>query len=266
MYKHILSVSHDVEVNLSNGATTKTGYTRVYNSLFTSGLVAKMGATRFTTLLALTSFVDEEGKCNPTQIQLADAIGVHKNTVNKYIQELVEFTIGGKPLVTRTKENKGRGQITSFYTIHPLSPLAEVKEDPEATLVKAVEPKRIYVIKNANDAIAYFQQVYREVYGVNYSVGSFARDGKMLKDKVLTPYPNHAEEIIDYVVRNYDKLYKRPEYPRPTIGMFSWIASKAFEQIDAKQKQEEVFEKSAELEAQAEMDLARKIALLGGEV
>ncbi|PDY93266.1 hypothetical protein CON09_08555 [Bacillus anthracis] len=292
MTDSLFSVSHDQELNLGNGKTINNVYVRVYTSLFTSGLVARMGSNRFTTLMALASYMDAQGECYPTQIQLADAIGVHKNTVNKYINELLDFTIDDKPLVTRTKINRGQGKISSYYKIHPLSQLAKFSGTIEEVNTKTTDslitkgsdeliPTNCDVIKvtnnnqlinntdvlevtNSSNAIKYFQQVYRETYDVNYTVSNYGREGKIIKDKVLTPYPEIAKEIIRLAVTKYDELFKNARYPRPSVAMFSWAVNQIIPMIEEEQQAIEVAEQSNELEDEAEKRMLERMNKLGG--
>lgn len=289
MENNLFSVSHNKEIDLGNGETKTNVYVRVYTSLFTSGLVAKMGSNRFTTLMALASYMDAQGECYPTQIQLADAIGVHKNTVNKYINELLDFEIDGKPLVTRKKVNRGQGKISSYYKIHPLSQLAKfggtvnpLKEDSLITdgkdstnhnrmgcnnnhsnnnhLINNTEATKV---TNSKNAIEYFQQVYREVYNVNYTVSNYGREGKIMKDKVVAAYPELAKEIIEVAVRKYDEMFKNARYPRPSIAMFGWAVNQIIPVIEEERKLTEVAEQSGTLEDEAEAKLLAKLNKLG---
>lgn len=292
MTDSLFSVSHDQELSLGNGETTKNVYVRVYTSLFASGLVAKMGSNRFTTLMALASYMDAQGECYPTQIQLADAIGVHKNTVNKYINELLDFRIDGKPLVTRTKVNRGQGKISSYYKIHPLSQLAKFggditpvntktsdslitkgSDEPITTncdVIKVTNNNQlinntdVLEVTNSNNAIKYFQQVYRETYNVNYTVSNYGREGKIIKDKVLTPYPEIAKEIIRLAITKYDELFKNARYPRPSVAMFSWAVNQIIPLIEEEQKAIEVAEQSSTLEDEAEQRMLERMNKLGG--
>lgn len=292
MTDSLFSVSHDQELSLGNGETTKNVYVRVYTSLFASGLVAKMGSNRFTTLMALASYMDAQGECYPTQIQLADAIGVHKNTVNKYINELLDFQIDGKPLVTRTKVNRGQGRISSYYKIHPLSQLAKFSGDitpvntqlsdslvtkgsdsPVTTncdVIKVTNNNHlinntdVLEVTNSSNAIKYFQQVYREKYSVNYTVSNYGREGKIMKDKVLTPYPDMAKEIIDIAIRLYDDLFKNARYPRPSIAMFSWAVNQIVPIVEEERKASELHAQSGTLEDDAEQRMLEKMNKLGG--
>jgi hypothetical protein len=286
MENNLFSVSHNKEINLANGQTLDNVYVRVYTSLFTSGLVAKMGSNRFTTLMALASYMDAEGECYPTQIQLADAIGVHKNTVNKYINELLDFRIDGKPLVTRTKVNRGQGKISSYYKIHPLSQLAKfsgtiepVNHKNKGSLITNGSdesiPTNCDVIKgtnnnqynnntvdtvtNSKNAIEYFQKIYREVYNVNYTVSNYGREGSLMKKKVIEPYPELAKEIIEIAVRKYDEMFKNARYPRPSIAMFGWAVNQIIPVIEEERKLTEVAEQSGNLEDEAEAKMLAKL-------
>jgi predicted transcriptional regulator len=283
---NLFSVSHNKEINLGNGETVSNVYVRVYTSMFTSGLVAKMGSNRFTTLMALASYMDEQGECYPTQLQLAEAIGVHKNTINKYINELLEFEIDGKPVVTRKKVNRGQGNISSYYKIHPLSQLAKFNGTIEPVNHK-VEDKVVtsgsdstnhnqlghnnnhsnnnqynnttVEVTNSNQAIKYFQQVYREVYNVNYTVSNYGREGSLMKKKVIEPYPEMAKEIIELAVKKYDELFKNARYPRPSVAMFSWAVNQIIPLIEEERKLTEVAEQSGNLEDEAEAKLLAKL-------
>jgi Helix-turn-helix domain len=294
---NILTVSHNKEINLSDGEITNNTYVRVYSSIFTSGLVAKMGSNRFTTLMALASYMDAQGECYPTQMQLADAIGVHKNTINKYVNELLEFEIDGKPLVTRTKVNRGQGKISSYYKIHPLSQLAKFEGNIEnvnhklsdkpvtdgsdklitngsdesittnCDVIRSTNNNQLIIkdtVTNSKNAIEYFQKLYREVYNVNYTVSNYGREGSIMKKKVIEPYPDLAKEIIEIAVRKYDEMFKNPKFPRPSIAMFSWAVNQIIAVLEEERKLSEVTANSANLEDEAEAAMLAKLAKLGG--
>ncbi|MGF9741565.1 helix-turn-helix domain-containing protein [Priestia megaterium] len=245
-----------------------------------------MGTNSFTMLMALASFMDEKGECYPTQAQLAERVGVHVNSANKYINELLEVQVDGKPLVTRKKLNKGQGKIFSYYKIHPLSQLAKFngeieplethKEDhknsdslitsKDTTVCDEIRSNNNHLnnIKlNSKTAIQYFQQIYKEVYGNEYVVGNYGRDGKLMKDKVITPYPELANRIIEVAVREYDSKWKNAKFPRPTISMFSWVVNSVVEILDSEIKLTEVAAQSSDLEEQAELEMLAKLNKLG---
>lgn len=305
----MLAVSHEVDVDITSGTTTEQVYVRVYNSIFTSGIVSAIGTSGLTTLIALASFMDENGECYPTQQQIADRIGCHKNTANKYVNDLLSVRIDGKPLVTRTKVNKGKGLIYSYYKIHPLSQLSKFNgkiehvkiTDPndletESTITDPCDNKvtdgcdtlitngcdeiritnnnnQVNNIKdskessekpfNSRDAIALFLETYREVYHTNYVIPNYAMAAKILKDKVVTPYPDMAREIIELGVREYDQRFRNKKFPRPTINMFSWASSQLVEAVEEKRKREVIANQAPEAEAEAETAMLAKLGKLG---
>lgn len=289
--ENLFSVSHNKEINLGSGETISNVYVRVYTSMFTSGLVAKMGANRFTTLMALASYMDEKGECYPTQIQLAEAIGVHKNTINKYINELLDFEIDGKPVVTRTKVNRGQGNISSYYKIHPLSQLAKFNGNIEAVnhknddevitdgsdqvvttncdVIKSTNNNQLnnntsdLKVTNSNNAIKYFQRVYKEKYGIDYVVSNYGREGKLMKDKLITPYGDMAKEIIDIAINHYEEMFmSNPRYPRPSIAMFSWAANQIVPLVEAARTANEQFQQVNQAEEEAEEAMLAKLSKL----
>lgn len=288
---NLFSVSHNKEINLGSGETVSNVYVRVYTSMFTTGLVAKMGANRFTTLMALASYMDEKGECYPTQIQLAEAIGVHKNTINKYINELLDFDIDGKPVVTRTKVNRGQGNISSYYKIHPLSQLAKFNGNIEAVnhkneseaitngsdsvvttncdVIKSTNNNQLnnntsdLKVTNSNNAIKYFQRVYKEKYGIDYVVSNYGREGKLMKDKLITPYGDMAKEIIDIAINHYEEMFmNNPRYPRPSIAMFSWAANQIVPLVEEDRKSAEQFQQANQAEEEAEQAMLSKLSKL----
>lgn len=287
---NLFSVSHNKEINLGSGETVSNVYVRVYTSMFTTGLVAKMGANRFTTLMALASYMDEKGECYPTQLQLAEAIGVHKNTINKYINELLDFEIEGKPVVTRTKVNRGQGNISSYYKIHPLSQLAKFNGNIEAVnhknegegitngrdqvvttncdVIKSTNNNQLnnntsdLKVTNSNNAIKYFQRVYKEKYGIDYVVSNYGREGKLMKDKLITPYGDMAKEIIDIAINFYEEMFMNPRYPRPSIAMFSWAANQIVPLVEEDRKSTEQFQQANQAEEEAEQAMLSKLSKL----
>lgn len=226
-----------------------------YSPLFASGLVAKIGAYGFTTLMAIASYMDNQGHSSPSQVELAKATGLHKNTVNRYINELLELEIDGRHLLLREMVNKGQGNIVTVYKVD-----FTVLRGNKPVKTKRTTRKKEF---NASDAMKLFEDTYREVYHVNYA-SNYAREVNLLKNMVVTPYPQYAKEIIELAVRKYDEMFKNPRYPRPTVSMFSWAVNRLIPIIEEERKLTEIALKSNELEAQAEKRLAEKLAKLSG--
>lgn len=104
-------------IDLAKGEVQGESYIKVKTDVLNNGLIAKIGVYEFATLMALISYVNEKGECCPTQRQLAERIGIHRNSVSKYINNLLSVKINDKPIVTRTIEARG-GWVIRWYKIH----------------------------------------------------------------------------------------------------------------------------------------------------
>lgn len=270
MSDKMFSISFDKEMNKYTNEVESQIYLRVYTSMFTSGLVAEMGIQNFATLMAVSSYMNEDGECFPTQRQLAERMGVHRNSVNRYINALLDFRVNDKPIVTREIVSQAKGRVSSFYKIHPLSQIAifngqvenlgtKQVHDEAPTIDIASHQKEDLTIStkqeplNKNytpkDLITIFVNKYREQYGVSFNP-SWGRDMSLMK-KLQARYDNELiVEIIEIAIEDYDEKWKSAKFQRPTIGaIVSFIADQVVATIDQRKKQDEQF---AEYEEKAE--------------
>lgn len=97
-------------------------FTKLYHSLRTSGLLSKLSDKNFRTLICLSTFIDAEGHCFPSQDALAEALGISRSTVSKRLKSLLAFRWKGKPLVSAKKVRGWKGIFeNTIYTILPES-------------------------------------------------------------------------------------------------------------------------------------------------
>ncbi|PFW43810.1 helix-turn-helix domain-containing protein [Priestia megaterium] len=294
----MFSISFDKEMNHYTNEVESQVYLRVYTSMFTSGLVGKMGIQNFATLMAISSYMNEEGECFPTQRQLAERMGVHRNSVNRYVNSLLEFRIEDKPLVTREIVNQGKGRVSSFYKIHPLSQIAIFQGEIESLSTKQVQhevtetgqgtsksgdvtttnkQKLLNNIKQAKelspkDMLNLFSSKYREVYGVNYNP-NWGRDVGQFK-KLKDAYDDETiKQIIDIAITEYDDRWKSVKFQRPTVGaIVTFIANECVAIIEQQKAEEQQFEKFEANKSVYEDKLEKKMkaidklgTLLGGK-
>ncbi|MDT0150057.1 helix-turn-helix domain-containing protein [Priestia aryabhattai] len=294
----MFSISFDKEMNQYTNEVESQVYLRVYTSMFTSGLVGEMGIQNFATLMAISSYMNEDGECYPTQRQLAERMGVHRNSVNRYVNSLLDFRISNKPLVTREIVNQGKGRVSSYYKIHPLSQIAIFNGEVEKLVTKQVQdeaPKsnigmsktsdvtitnKQKPLNNINtakelkpkDLLNIFSEKYREVYNVNYNP-NWGKDISQFK-KLKDAYDDETiKQIIEIAVTEYDDKWKSAKFQRPTVGaIITFIANEAVAMIEEKKQAQEQFEKYTENKSEYEQKLAKKFAamdklgsLLGGE-
>ncbi|RCW75012.1 helix-turn-helix domain-containing protein [Saliterribacillus persicus] len=106
-------------------------FLKVHLSLYTSGLATKLGK-ELGTLMAIASYMNEEGNCYPTQRQLAQRTGTSPNLINRHIKKLLAFRINGKPILTRKIVHNERGFNNSVYKIHPISQISIFKGNVES--------------------------------------------------------------------------------------------------------------------------------------
>lgn len=200
---------------------------KLQQEAFTSGLVAKLKPTNFTVFLTLCSFMDASGKCCPSQRDIAERSGLSKTTVNKAINELLEFELNGQPILYR--ELSGQ----SAYTVMPAA-----KEESKETEVAAAAT----MFSSGVDILKYFAGIYRDVYGVNPKI-SWGVDSAIVKKAWIGTYSDEdIKTMIDFSVKEYDSRWKNSKYPRPTIrGIVSWIGPTALAlETDAKKELEEI--------------------------
>ena len=226
----MITVEFNKQVNLETKETTSNVYLRLYLSAFKSGLVAELKPTNFTVLMAICSYMDENGECYPTQRQIADRCGISKTTVNKAINELLEFRLNGKPLILRELVVNGT-QKNSVYTVNPISQVAIFNgnvEEISGTSVAAEDPVTPDGFKNARQVTDYFINVYRDVYGTNPSI-NFAREVSLVKKKWMGTYTDEQiKTMVEIGVQEYDSRWKSLKFPRPTLGaIVSWIGEQA---------------------------------------
>jgi hypothetical protein len=104
-------------------------FTRLYQTIRTSGLLAKLPDKDFKTLICLATFVDAYGNCFPPREALAQGLGISSAEVAKRINSLLAFRWQGKPLVLAKKIKGWKGMFeTTVYSILPESGLRTLGE------------------------------------------------------------------------------------------------------------------------------------------
>jgi DNA-binding MarR family transcriptional regulator len=76
--------------------------------------------------------MSEDGKCWPTQSQIAKGLGVSRETANRRVKKLEAYRWQGKPLIEKKRERQKDGRWENArYTILPISQLRIFKAEPE---------------------------------------------------------------------------------------------------------------------------------------
>ncbi len=107
-----------------NGNFRPGAFVKLTSSLRTSGFLQALPAEDVKNLLFLLSFVTPNGDCQPTVMQLADAMQVSQTKVRARMQRLERFQWQGKPVVIFLSRESG----LDGYTIG--SHVVAVQEEP----------------------------------------------------------------------------------------------------------------------------------------
>jgi transcriptional regulator with XRE-family HTH domain len=220
----MLKISVDKQFNVETKEFNEELYLRLYISAFKSGLVSDLKPTNFTVLLTICSYMNAKGECFPTQRQIAERCGISKTTVNKAINELMEYKVNDKPLIERQIVNVGSYK-NSVYTVNPVSQVAIFNGDIEPAEKKPEEDKEF---KTAKDVGGYFIKVFRDTYGVQPNI-NYARDYTNVKKKWLGQFTDQQiKKMIEVGVTEYDTRWKSGKFPRPTLSaLTSWLGEQA---------------------------------------
>lgn len=101
-------------------------FVKFYIEARISGLLAAISNRDWKTLCVLATYMDQDGRCNPSQARLARDLGVSPASAWERVQSLKRFRFKGKAvIIIATKSRKPSGRfVTLNYRILPESGLA----------------------------------------------------------------------------------------------------------------------------------------------
>lgn len=211
--------------------------------LIQNGFVTAIGGSKhLAVLLAILAHSDAKGESYPTQERIAKLVGMTRQTVSKIIADLLEVKIDGKYLISREKTKAGQFK-NSVYTY--MAPETKITTERR--------------FKNSTDVIKYFCDVYYETYGTPY-MPMWGRDGKLVKDKLLSNYnDDQIKGMIDVAVGEYKNKWYKPQFPRPNINILcGWLGNTALEIYEAGIKEQKELEERMNRDIEAELNVASK--------
>lgn len=216
----IMSVDFTTGYSTLSDEVTKIGRVCINLDAIQTGLVKHIGVRRFGLLMAIVSYMDNNGRAFPSQRKLAELTGVSKNTVNKMINELLEVEVDGQKVLRRELLGKG-SRKKSMYYIH-----AGGVTNTEDIQTPDEKEKRM----NSRDIALYFSDVYKDTFNNGYVV-NWGRDLSMIKNKLIPAYEDDETltAVIDIAVKEYRQKWANDNYPLPTIPMVcTWLANRAY--------------------------------------
>lgn len=224
----LVSVSYLKEYDLLNQQEVLEISLKVDTGAIRQGFIKEIGATNFSVLMAIASFMNEKGECFPTQRQIAEIVGMSLTTVNKAVAELLKVEVNGQPIIERRLVGDGVRK-NSFYNFVQLS-TEELKSIQEGA------PKE----KRAVDYIRQFCELFVEEFGIEY-VPNYGRDVKLINDRLISKYSEDMiTEVFTRAVRQYKRRWYSPKYKTPSmIAVTSWIANDVLADL-AKEREQDV--------------------------
>jgi len=125
--KTLVSIEIQKEYDVLEKRWDHRVFVKLYIAARTSGLLAAMSDRDWKTMTVLSTFMDENGVCFPSQEQIAQALKINRSSANRRIQSLLRFRFEGKPVLLVEKRRKpggiGRQFASNVYTIMPVTHL-----------------------------------------------------------------------------------------------------------------------------------------------
>lgn len=196
-----------------------------------SGLIKEIGANRMAILLAIVSYMDENGQCFPSQEKIAELTGQGRATVQRNLQELCEVEFNGQKLLHR--ELVGKTRKKTLYTISA----GAITNSTDISDNKADNGEM-----NSRDFVKYFAEKFSEYFGQGHTP-NYSKEGAIFKRLLGTYDPETLKEIIDTVMTHYKNKWYKPQFPHPTVYQLgSWLADEAYKIVKAEKEQAEQLE------------------------
>lgn len=144
--KPVMEVAIEKSFDVVGKSWESKVFTKLYHSLRTSGLLAKLSDKDFKTLICLSTFMDAEGHCYPSQDALAKALGISRTAVTRRMRSLLSFRWNGKKIVSARRVRGGKGMFeNTVYTILPESSL-RIFDDKETSHVHGMHMEHVNTV------------------------------------------------------------------------------------------------------------------------
>lgn len=132
MENELVSIESQTEHSITSGNTESKIFLKMYVDAVKQGLIADIGDANWRTLCVISSFMDKEGNCFPTQYQIAKGLGVSRQAASRRINNLLEYEWQGRKVIKAVKGRSDKGQFDNTrYTVLPISQLRIFDAEPE---------------------------------------------------------------------------------------------------------------------------------------
>jgi hypothetical protein len=174
-------------------------FVRVYVQFFRSGLAAELGPQRAITLLAVATFMDENGYCYPSQETLASMTGTTERTVRRNIKSLLDYRWNNKPVIERVMAKAdGAKYYHSEYKILPVAQIAKFNGTVSDIEDKNVQDKNV---QGGHECPVNNKTVNNSSTSNNSNIVNIANRGKR-------PDPEPGPDLAEFQIKNSSDVCK----------------------------------------------------------
>jgi hypothetical protein len=156
--KLLVTVEFQTEIDVATGNREKRMFVKIYFDARDSGLLAALPEELWKTLCCLATYIDEDGKCYPSQARLATDLGIRREHINKRIKRLLAFRFHGEPIITvaKSRESRSGGSrwANNVYRLHPIIGLAIFAEEGALNLESHMEADQTSVLPQGHTELA----------------------------------------------------------------------------------------------------------------
>ena len=123
--ERLVSIEAQAEFDLLSGGRIERLFLKMYVAARTSRLLAAISDRDWKTLCVLATYMDKDGYCFPSQVELAAAMGCSRQMVSERVNSLARFRFHGQPvfLVVKGKHTKGGKWARNGYRVLPIATL-----------------------------------------------------------------------------------------------------------------------------------------------
>lgn len=123
----LVTIEFQKEYDVFKSSWEERVFVKLYVEARSSGLLKAISDRDWKTLCTLATFMNKDGKCYPSQSELARALGVSRQMANERVQSLLKFRFKDQPVLilekARRKTESGERWDNNRYTIKPISNL-----------------------------------------------------------------------------------------------------------------------------------------------
>ncbi|MEB4782524.1 helix-turn-helix domain-containing protein [Paenibacillus jamilae] len=100
-HQRLVSVGTQMKYSITSGSTETRIFVKFYVEAVCSGMMPIWDRNAFLTLIVLASYMGADGTCYPTQWQIANNLGIKRETAGRSVAALAEYRWKGQSLFNR---------------------------------------------------------------------------------------------------------------------------------------------------------------------